>query len=149
MPLELKLPADLPEGNYTAMVCDDLTNARMELRDNPNLSNPQNLEQVFEALQVQPSAKRTNLVAARADQRRRRGRQRQVAAEPAAEHGADPVEQPAHAIRRRSTRPGGARGHDLGHAGNGHAALPGDEEQTGHGGINTKIAHGRRQSAGG
>ncbi len=62
LPVSLKLPADLPEGNYTAIVCDDLSNARFELRDNPNLSNPQNLEQVFEALRVQTAAKRTNIV---------------------------------------------------------------------------------------
>jgi hypothetical protein len=60
--VSLKLPADLPEGNYTAVVCDDLTNARFELRDNPNWSNPQSLEQVFEALAVQTAAKRTTLV---------------------------------------------------------------------------------------
>src|SRR5262249_62114115 len=53
LPVSLKLPADLPEGNYTAIVCDDLTNARFELRDNPNLYNPQSLEQGFEALGVQ------------------------------------------------------------------------------------------------
>jgi hypothetical protein len=62
LPVSLKLPADLPEGNYTAIVCDDLSNARFELRDNPNLSNPQNLEQVFETLRVQTAAKRTNIV---------------------------------------------------------------------------------------
>jgi hypothetical protein len=62
LPVSLKLPADLPEGNYTAIVCDDLTNARFELRDNPNLSSPQNLDQVFEALRVQTAAKRTNIV---------------------------------------------------------------------------------------
>jgi hypothetical protein len=62
LPVALKLPADLPEGNYAATVCDDLTNARFELRDNPNLNNPQNLNQVFETLQVQTAAKRTNLV---------------------------------------------------------------------------------------
>jgi hypothetical protein len=62
VPVSLALPADLPEGNYTASVCDDLTNARYELRDNPNLSNPQNLNQVFEALKVQTGVKRTNLV---------------------------------------------------------------------------------------
>jgi hypothetical protein len=62
LPVSLKLPADLPEGNYTAIVCDDLTNARFELRDNPNLTNPQNLQQVFEALRVHTAAKRTNIV---------------------------------------------------------------------------------------
>jgi hypothetical protein len=62
LPVTLKLPADLPEGSYTAHVCDDLTNARKTLADNPTLSNPQDLDQVFEALQVQTSARRTNLV---------------------------------------------------------------------------------------
>ncbi len=62
LPVALKLPADLPEGSYTATVCDDLANARQELRDNPNLSNPQDLDQVFQALKVQTSVKRTNLV---------------------------------------------------------------------------------------
>jgi hypothetical protein len=60
--VSLKLPADLPEGSYTAQVCDDLTNARLNLRDNPTLFNPQNVEQLFAALKVQTDAKRTNLV---------------------------------------------------------------------------------------
>jgi hypothetical protein len=62
LPIRLKLPSDLPEGSYTANVCDDIANARSEMHDNPNLSNPQNLNQVFEALKVQTSIKRTNLV---------------------------------------------------------------------------------------
>jgi hypothetical protein len=62
VPVSLELPADLPEGSYTATVCDDLANARQELRDDPTLTNPQNLDQVFQALQVQTSARRTNLV---------------------------------------------------------------------------------------
>ncbi len=62
LPVTLKLPADLPEGSYTATVCDDLTNARRTLADNPTLSNPQDLDQVFESLKVQTDAKRTNLV---------------------------------------------------------------------------------------
>jgi hypothetical protein len=62
LPVTLKLPADLPEGSYTATVCDDLVNARHELRDNPNLSSPQNLAQLFQNLRVQTDAKRTNLV---------------------------------------------------------------------------------------
>ena len=62
LPMTLTLPADLPEGSYTATFSDDLTQIRQELRDNPNLSSPQNLEQVFEALRVQTVAKRTNLV---------------------------------------------------------------------------------------
>src|SRR5262249_40068900 len=58
LPVTLKLPADLPEGTYTAAVYDDLTNARQEMRDNPNLGNPQDLEQLFESLRLQTAAKR-------------------------------------------------------------------------------------------
>jgi hypothetical protein len=60
--LEVKLPTDLPEGNYTALIGDDLNNARMELRDNPHLAMPQNIEHQFQMLRLQLSAKRTNLV---------------------------------------------------------------------------------------
>jgi hypothetical protein len=60
--LELKLPSDMPEGSYTASIGDDLNNARMELRDNPQLANPQNLDHLLEMLRLQLSAKRTNLV---------------------------------------------------------------------------------------
>jgi hypothetical protein len=62
LPVKLKLPADLPEGTYTATVCDDLANARLALHDNPTLNNPQNLDQLFEAVHLQTAAKRTNLV---------------------------------------------------------------------------------------
>lgn len=62
MTVTLKLPSDLPEGSYSATVCDDLTNIRRQLRDNPYLTNPENLDQVFEGLAVHTSVKRTNLV---------------------------------------------------------------------------------------
>ncbi len=58
----LKLPADLPEGNYTLTACDDLTNVRQTIRDNPTLSNPQDLKQVLEAVRTQMAARRTCLV---------------------------------------------------------------------------------------
>jgi hypothetical protein len=58
----LKLPPDLPEGSYAATVCDDLLNARLATRDNPTLGNPTTLAQVLDALELQTSAKRTNLV---------------------------------------------------------------------------------------
>jgi hypothetical protein len=60
--LEIKLPADLPEGGYTALVGDDLNNARMELRDNPQLAQPQTMDNLFKNLRLQLDAKRTNLV---------------------------------------------------------------------------------------
>src|SRR5262249_2047892 len=62
VPIELKLPLDLPEGAYSALVCDDLANAHPELRDHPTLNNPQSITQVFDALYLQTSVKRTNLV---------------------------------------------------------------------------------------
>ncbi|HWG46047.1 MAG TPA: SpoIVB peptidase S55 domain-containing protein [Gemmataceae bacterium] len=62
VPVTLKLPIDLPEGPYVATICDDLLNARLSLRENPTLNNPTNLDQVFEAVRVQTSVKRTNLV---------------------------------------------------------------------------------------
>jgi hypothetical protein len=62
LPVELKLPADLPEGSYNVTVCDAMTGARAEVRDNPLLSNPQNVDQLFESLKVQTRARRTSLV---------------------------------------------------------------------------------------
>jgi hypothetical protein len=62
VPVTLQLPADLPEGSYTAIVSDDLASARAELRDNPNLINPPDLDHLFKALNIQVAAKRTNLV---------------------------------------------------------------------------------------
>jgi len=62
LPITLKLPPDMAEGNYSALVCDDISNARYEMRDNPTLSSPQSLEQVFTSLQMQTAVKRTNLV---------------------------------------------------------------------------------------
>jgi SpoIVB peptidase S55 len=61
-PVTLPLPADLPEGSYTAQVGDDVANARQELRDNPNLAYPQDVDQLFQAVNLQLAAKRTNLV---------------------------------------------------------------------------------------
>ena len=62
LPVSLKLPVDLPEGTYTATVCDDLSNARFELRDDPTLNTPRTLNQLFESLKIQTAAKRTNVV---------------------------------------------------------------------------------------
>jgi SpoIVB peptidase S55 len=60
--VELPLPADLPEGSYTATVCDDPAAVRAELHDHPNLNDPRDLDGVFEALKLQAAARRTNLV---------------------------------------------------------------------------------------
>jgi hypothetical protein len=60
--VKLKLPADLPEGRYTATVCDDPSNARAAIRNNPTWNNPHNLDQVFQALKVKAAVERTHLV---------------------------------------------------------------------------------------
>jgi hypothetical protein len=60
--VELPLPADLPEGDYTALVCDGPVQARQHLREHPELANPQSVEQVLAALRVQTAARRTQLV---------------------------------------------------------------------------------------
>jgi hypothetical protein len=59
--LALSLPLDLPDGHYTAAIGDDLHNARAALRDNPQLAAPQSVEALFQAIQLQAAAKRTNL----------------------------------------------------------------------------------------
>ena len=45
-----------------AQVVVDLAAARQEIRDNPTLATPSDLDQLFESLKVQTAAKRTNLV---------------------------------------------------------------------------------------
>jgi SpoIVB peptidase S55 len=62
LPVSLKLPADLPEGTYTATVCEDQQNVRQLIRDNPNLNYPQDANQMLEAIQALLSVKRTHLV---------------------------------------------------------------------------------------
>ncbi|HEY7329034.1 MAG TPA: SpoIVB peptidase S55 domain-containing protein [Gemmataceae bacterium] len=61
VPVSLTLPRDLPEGSYTATIGDDLLNARLTLRGDPTLTNPSNLDQVFEAVRVQTDVRRTNV----------------------------------------------------------------------------------------
>jgi hypothetical protein len=62
VPVTLALPADMPEGNYTATIGDGLAGARQEIRDNPNLANPLNVESLFAAVKVMTAAQRTDLV---------------------------------------------------------------------------------------
>jgi hypothetical protein len=57
----LKLPDDLPEGDYTATATAESEAARLALHDDPNLNNPQNVEQVLRAVRMQTEAKRTRL----------------------------------------------------------------------------------------
>jgi hypothetical protein len=60
--VQLKLPVDLPEGQYTATVCDDLTNARFTLRGDPNLYSPSSVAHILGALKLQTGIQRNSLV---------------------------------------------------------------------------------------
>jgi hypothetical protein len=60
--VELPVPTDLPDGSYTATVCDGPSHARQHLRDHPELGSPQTVEQTLAALRVQTAARRTELV---------------------------------------------------------------------------------------
>jgi len=57
----LKLPDDLPDGDYTVTATDELSAARLALKDDPTLNSPENVEQVLRAVRVQTDAKRTRL----------------------------------------------------------------------------------------
>lgn len=59
--LELPLPADLPEGAYEASVCDQSNSLRRRVRNNPELLEPKNLEDLFKFLRFQAEPKRTAL----------------------------------------------------------------------------------------
>jgi hypothetical protein len=62
VPVELKLPPDLPEGSYTVTVSDDVAGVRAKLHENPLLTFPEDLDHLFETLRLQAGIKRTNLV---------------------------------------------------------------------------------------
>jgi hypothetical protein len=59
--LRLDLPPNLPPGVYQAMVCDSMTAIRSELRNQPHLLQPENLEQLYRVLNMQVAERRTNL----------------------------------------------------------------------------------------
>jgi hypothetical protein len=59
--LKLLLPADLPEGDYTATVCDEPTSARSDVRGDPTLLFPPSADKVLESLRLLTGARRTTL----------------------------------------------------------------------------------------
>jgi hypothetical protein len=60
--VSLKLPEDLPEGRYTATLCDDLSSVRQDIHDNPSLNNPLDIDQIVDMVRTQLSARRGCLV---------------------------------------------------------------------------------------
>lgn len=61
VPVRLKLPSDLAEGPYTATVSDEVSNAKQELRDDPNLGAPTSEDMLFRSLATIATARRTTL----------------------------------------------------------------------------------------
>jgi hypothetical protein len=57
----LTLPSDLPEGTYELTVCDQGNSLRRRLRNNPELLEPKNLDDLFRFLHFQGGPKRTTL----------------------------------------------------------------------------------------
>ncbi len=60
--VSVKLPADLPDGPYTAFIGDELNNARQQLRDNPHLNFPTTVDNLMQAVSIVASARRSTLV---------------------------------------------------------------------------------------
>ena len=56
VPVSLKIPADLPDGTYTATVSDDLTNMRSELRNRPELNTPLTVDAILAGLRLVTTA---------------------------------------------------------------------------------------------
>jgi hypothetical protein len=61
--LELKIPNDLPEGSYVLMISDDLTRARNDLRDRPDVNYGTSVDAFLKGLGTIISAKRSMLAA--------------------------------------------------------------------------------------
>ena len=59
--ISLDLPANMPPGVYQAFVCDSMTSVRSDLRNQPHLLQPQNLDQLYRVVQMQVAERRTNL----------------------------------------------------------------------------------------
>jgi hypothetical protein len=55
------LPADLPEGNYEAAVCDLTNSLRRRFRNEPQLLEPRDLNAILSSVRMQTEPKRTSL----------------------------------------------------------------------------------------
>ena len=62
VPVSLKLPVDLPEGQYVATICDDLLNAPPVAARQPDADQPDEPRSGIRGVRVQTNVKRTNLV---------------------------------------------------------------------------------------
>jgi hypothetical protein len=62
VPISLKLPIDLPDGEHTLTIVDEVSAARQDLRTQPQLLSPHQTENLLAALRLLTQAKRTHLV---------------------------------------------------------------------------------------
>ena len=59
--LDLAIPADLPEGQYEALICDSNNSLRRRFRNEPHLMEPRDLDGILRAVRLQVEPKRTAL----------------------------------------------------------------------------------------
>jgi hypothetical protein len=59
--ISLDLPPNFPPGQYIAAVTDATNSVRSDLRNQPHLLQPQDLDQLFRVLELQVAERRTNL----------------------------------------------------------------------------------------
>ena len=59
--ISLPLPADLPEGNYDATLCDAANSIRRRLRNEPGLGEPRDVHGLLAVLRLQTHPRRTSL----------------------------------------------------------------------------------------
>lgn len=59
--ISMPLPADMPEGNYDATVCDSINSIRRRFRNEPGLNEPRDLDGLLQVIRLQTSQRRTSL----------------------------------------------------------------------------------------
>jgi hypothetical protein len=59
--VSVDLPLNMPPGVYQVLVCDSVMSVRADLRNQPHLLQPQNLDQLYRVLAIQTKEQRTGL----------------------------------------------------------------------------------------
>jgi hypothetical protein len=57
--VQISLPSDLPEGGYETLVCDATMSLRRRLRNEPDLTDPHDLDGLLRVLRIQTEPRRT------------------------------------------------------------------------------------------
>ena len=61
VPMTLTLPDDFPEGSHDLIVCDATTSLRRQLRNDPGLTEPRDVESLLSFVRLQTAPRRTTL----------------------------------------------------------------------------------------